>query len=181
MSVAAVSNILAILTIIGQAGVVLVLLGWPWRKTLLKPVYEFLSMLSLPGSFLVVAGSIIGSLYFSLVAKYPACELCWYQRILMYPQLVLIGLAMVKRNRDIVPQGLILSGLGFLIAAYQTYLQYGGSTLVPCSTTSFAVSCSQQNFLLFGYITLPVMALTGFAMLLVAMLLHRETVSPGDS
>lgn len=170
-----VTRIIALLTIIGQVGLVLALFGWPWRKTSLRSVYAFLSDQALRGAFLVVAGGVLGSLYFSEVAKFPPCELCWYQRILMYPQLLLIGLALAKKNRDVVLQTLILSGLGVVIALYQAYLQSGGPAMVPCSTAGLATSCSQKNFLEFGYITIPVMALTGFVMIMVAMVLHRRS------
>ncbi len=180
LSSQSVTQIIALLTIISQAGLALVLIGWPWRKTALRTVYDFFSSQALLGAFLVVAGGVLGSLYFSEVAKYPPCELCWYQRILMYPQILLIGLALAKKNRDVGPQIMILSGLGILVSLYQTYLQYGGPALAPCSTTGLAVSCSQQNFLEFGYITIPVMALTGFVMIMVAMVLRRRAVKIGE-
>ena len=174
MSPLTITRLIALLTIVGQAGLVLVILGWPWRKTALRAVYDFLSNQALFGAFLVVAGGVLGSLYFSEVAKFPPCELCWFQRILMYPQLLLIGLALAKKNRDVVLQTLILSGLRAAIALYQVYLQFGGLAMVPCSTTGLAASCSQKNFLEFGYITIPIMALTGFVMIIVAMMLHRR-------
>lgn len=165
---------IALLTIVSQALVVLYILGLPWRNSALRKIYSLAGSYALLGSLLVVLGGMFGSLYFSEFAKYPPCELCWYQRILMYPQLVLLLLALAKKNRDIFWQVMVLSGVGFLIAVYQSYLQYGGTALVPCSTTGLAVSCSQQNFLEFGYITIPVMAMSGFAVLIIAMIEHRR-------
>ena len=166
------TELIAILVMIGQGALLLFLVGLPWRKTSLRVVYEFAAEFAISGALLVVVGAIFGSLYFSEIAKFPPCELCWYQRILIYPQLALLGLAMLKKNRDIIYQVVVLSGLGIIISLYQTYIQYGGSALLPCSTTGGAVSCATRNFLEFGYITIPVMAVTGFAMLLVAMLLE---------
>lgn len=174
MPPAAVTQALAFLTIVGQAGIVLVLLGWPWRKTALSPVYKFLSGQALLGAFLFTLFAMFGSLYFSEVAKYPPCELCWYQRILMYPQVILLGLALLKKNRDVVWQILILSVIGVVVALYHVYLQSGGTALVPCTTTALAVPCGVKNFQEFGYITIPVMALTGYAMIILAMVLHRR-------
>lgn len=173
LTVESMTKLIAVLVIIGQALVVLFLLGLPWRKTALRMIYEFASEFSVVGALLVVLGAIFGSLYFSEIAKFPPCELCWYQRILIYPQLALLVLALMKKNRDVIYQVVVLSGLGFILSLYQTYLQYGGSALVPCSTTGGAVSCATKNFLEFGYITIPVMALTGFVMILVAMLLEH--------
>lgn len=173
ISVDTITQLIAGATVVGQALVVLFVLGLPWRKKVLRPIYTFAGEFALPGALLVVLGAIIGSLYFSEVAKFPPCELCWYQRILIYPQAVLLVLALMKKNRDVLYQIAALSGIGFIISVYQTYLQYGGSALAPCSTTGLAVSCAQKNFLEFGYITIPVMALTGFTMILIAVVLER--------
>ncbi len=175
ISIDVMTKAIAGLVIVGQALLVLYVVGLPWRKTALKGVYSFAAEYALPGALLALFGAIFGSLYFSEIAKFPPCELCWYQRIVMYPQVVLVGLAMMKKNRDVRMQLLVLSGIGFIISLYQTYLQYGGSALVPCSTTGFAISCAQKNFLEFGYITIPVMALTGFAMIFVAGLLTKNS------
>lgn len=169
-----VTHTIALLTILGQGGLLLVLLGWPWRKSTLRQVYDFLSSQALLGAFVVAAFSMLGSLYFSEVAKYVPCELCWYQRILMYPQVVLLGLALAKKNRDIATQVLALCGLGAVIAVYHIYLQSGGTALVPCTTTALAVPCGVKNFQEFGFVTIPVMSLTGFVMLMAAMIFHRQ-------
>ncbi len=182
MSTQTATHFVALLAIIGQAGVVLVVLGLPWRKTVLRKAYEMLSDQALRGAFIVAILSMFGSLYFSEVAKYAPCELCWYQRILMYPQVVLLGLALAKKNRDVVLQILILCGLGIVIAVYHVYLQSGGTALVPCSTTiSLAVPCGQKNFLEFGYVTIPIMALTSYVMIIVAILLHRRSTKTAST
>lgn len=173
LSIAVMTKVIAVLVLAGQALLVLFVLGLPWRTKSLKKLYAAAGEFALLGAFITALGGVLGSLYFSEIAKYLPCELCWYQRILLYPQALLFGLALLKKNRDVVVQGVVLSGLGFAIATYQTYLQYGGSALVPCSANSLAGSCGQKNFLEFGFITLPVMALTGFAMILVAMLLEH--------
>lgn len=168
------THAIALLTIVGQVLIALYLLGLPWRKSWLRPLYDLAGEYALLGAILVVFGGMAGSLYFSEVAKFPPCELCWYQRVLLYPQLVLLGLALLKKNRDIELQVLTLSVFGLVISVYQSYLQYGGTALIPCSTSALAVSCGQKNFLEFGYITIPVMAMTGFVLLIVAMVLHRQ-------
>lgn len=181
ISVTTMTHLIALLVLIGQIAIGLYLLGWPWRRTALRPLYDFAASIALPGALLVAASGLLGSLYFSEIAKYPPCELCWFQRIVFYPQVVLLALAVAKKNRDIFWQVVILSLIGLLISVYQSYLQYGGGAILPCSTAGFAVTCGQKNFLEFGYITIPVMAMTGFALLLVAMLLHRSRPTAATS
>lgn len=175
------THIIATLVLLGQVSVVAFIVGLPWRKKELRPLYDFAASAAIPGAFLVVACGFLGSLYFSEIAKYPPCELCWFQRIVFYPQLVLLGLAMAKKNRDVYWQVMTLSIIGLVISVYQSYLQYGGGAILPCSTAGFAVTCGQKNFLEYGYITIPVMAMTGFALLVVAMVLHRWTTAKGVS
>ncbi len=152
----------------------LVALGLPWRKTGLKKIYNFFSEYALLAAFLTALLSMLGSLYFSEVAKYVPCELCWYQRILTYPQVALLGLALAKKNRDVFLQIMILCGLGLVISIYHVYLQSGGTALVPCTTTALAVPCGVKNFQEFGYVTIPIMSLTAYVMLMVAVVFHRS-------
>jgi disulfide bond formation protein DsbB len=162
------------MVIAGQALLVVYFISLAGRKTWAKSFHVFASEYALLGAFLVTVFSMVGSLYLSEVAKYVPCELCWYQRALMYPQVVLLGLALAKKNRDVVMQILVLSGLGACIAIYHIYLQSGGTALVPCSTVALAVPCGVKNFQEFGYVTIPIMSLTGFVMLIIAALLHRQ-------
>src|ERR1035437_9336774 len=109
-------------------------------------------------AFLVTMGGMIASLIYSDVIGYLPCTLCWYQRILLYPEALLLGLALWKEDRTITDYIIALSGLGILLALYQKYLELGGSSVLPCSAAG--PSCSKIYVLEFGYITIPVMALT---------------------
>jgi disulfide bond formation protein DsbB len=111
------------------------------------------------------------SLIYSDVIGYAACTLCWYQRILLYPEVLLLGLALWKEDRTITDYIIALSGLGIVLSAYQKYLELGGASILPCSATE--VSCSKIYVLEFGYITIPVMALTSFVFIFVTMLIHN--------
>ena len=63
-------------------------------------------------AFLVSATSMLGSLYFSEIANYEPCRLCWYQRICMYPIAIVLLVALIRRRRDVVPYVLTLASLG---------------------------------------------------------------------
>ncbi len=130
-------------------------------------------------SFLVALTSVAGSLFYSQFAHFAPCELCWIQRGLLYTEAVILFLALFARKEEHVRRFqnftqkacLALSAIGFPIAAYHMYLQFGGGALVPCS--AIGPSCQYVYFLTYGYITIPTMSLTAFALILCFMLLHR--------
>jgi hypothetical protein len=64
---------------------------------------------------------------------------------------------------------LLLSGIGAVIAGYHHYLQLGGESLVPCSASIFAVSCTERYVWEFGYIGIPTISLTAFLLIMVLL------------
>ncbi len=128
-------------------------------------------------AFIVAFGSMLGSLALSELAGYVPCDLCWYQRILMYPLVLLFGLALFGKNAGVRLQGLIFSGLGMLIAGYHILLQQGVTGIAPCTERALAVPCGEVLFRDFGYITIPVMSLTAFTYLFVLLLGARRSES----
>ena len=122
-------------------------------------------------SFLITIGGMVLSLVYSDIIGYVPCTLCWYSRIILYPEALLLGLALWKEDRTITDYIIALSGIGLILSIYQKYLELGGTSVIPCSAT--AVSCSKIYVNEFGYITIPVMALTSFAFVLVVMLIHN--------
>ena len=117
------------------------------------------------------AGSAL-TLYYSEILGIPPCFLCWWQRIFLYPQVVLFALALWKRDRAIADYSIALSVLGVGFAIYNHALQMLPSGTLPCPAQG--VSCAQIFFLEFGYITYPMMSATLFGFLIVLMLfVHR--------
>lgn len=119
------------------------------------------------------AGSLL-TLYYSEVLHFIPCGLCWLQRVFLYPQVVLLGVALWKRDKNIALYSIALSVCGAVIALYQHYLQMGGSSLVPCPAAG-AGDCAQRIIFEFGYITFPLMAFSLFAYLIVVMLCVRAS------
>ena len=113
----------------------------------------------LPLALLIAATSTAGSLYYSEVAGYPPCEMCWYQRICMYALVPVLAVALVRRD----PRGgwyglpLALAGLGLSVYHYQLQL-FGG----PGSTCDPAVPCTYQWVDSLGFVSIPFMAGSGF-------------------
>lgn len=117
-----------------------------------------------------------GSLFYSEIAGFDPCKLCWYQRILMYPQVVLVGLALAGRLRDIMIAVGTLSGIGAIVAGYHYLLQIGVVSGTNCGAVGYSVACSQRFVMNFGYITIPMMALSTFILIFfLALAHHRQT------
>jgi disulfide bond formation protein DsbB len=102
------------------------------------------------------------SLTYSIVLGYAPCLLCWWARIFFFPQLIIFSVAWLKQ-KNVGLEVLILSVFGIAVTAYHTYIDFGGGALVSCETGG--VSCLKRYVFEFGYITIPVMALTGFVLL----------------
>lgn len=115
-------------------------------------------------SFLVSLIATAGSLYFGEVLKYPPCTLCWYQRICMYPLVVILGSALWNDESRFYRAVLPLSTIGLLIAAYHNLLYYGiiPDSITPCSQ---GVSCTSKQVEIFGFLTIPLMSLISFMLL----------------
>jgi disulfide bond formation protein DsbB len=120
--------------------------------------------------FLAWASSLIatmGSLYFSEIMKYEPCVLCWYQRILMYPMVILLGLAYVRKDFQAAFYSTILSGIGLLVSLYHYSIQKV-SILTESAPACGRVPCTGEYINLFGFITIPFLALTGFLIIFIA-------------
>jgi disulfide bond formation protein DsbB len=111
-----------------------------------------------------------GSLYFSEVAHFTPCTLCWYQRIAMYPFVVLFGVAAIRRD-DRAPTGVVaLAAVGALIAAYHVVLEWIPS--LDSGACAVAAPCTYVWFRAFGVFSLPTLALTAFLLILTLALIR---------
>jgi disulfide bond formation protein DsbB len=125
----------------------------------------------LPLAFLVATISTLGSLYYSEIVNLVPCQYCWYQRIAMYPLVVVIGLAVWRRDRTVAAAAGPLASSGILLAGYhyfiQSFPQFGHG---QCSTTT---PCNAAYFHQFGFVSIPYQALSGFALIVVMMTVAR--------
>lgn len=114
-----------------------------------------------------------GSLYFSEVAGFIPCELCWYQRILMYPLAVILGIASYRDDRSIIPYSLPLSLGGAALSAFHYLLQKmpGMADRAPCKQ---GVPCSGQYINWLGFVTIPLLAFTAFVLISLFLVMARK-------
>ncbi|MBP9866961.1 MAG: disulfide bond formation protein B [Candidatus Pacebacteria bacterium] len=142
---------------------VLTLLYKKQSSFLVKTISSYI----LPLGFLITLGGMIMSLYYSEVLHLAACDLCWFQRIFMYPLVFMFGFAWYKKDKHILSYTSLLSGIGFVVALYHHMLQIGYDVYKPCSTSPFAVDCAEPTFIEFGFVTFPFMAVVLFGFVLL--------------
>lgn len=114
--------------------------------------------------------AVVVSLFYSDIAGYLPCKLCWFARIFMYPQVILFAIALRKK----IPVRLYSIGLtigGMIITLYHNYIYLGGYSPLPCDA---AASCTQRFVFELGFITIPFMATAGFIAILGVILLYKE-------
>ena len=134
------------------------------------------NLLLLAFAWLVAITATAGSLYFSQVRGFIPCELCWYQRILMYPLVIILGIAVYKGDVRIRPYVVALAGVGGLISALH-YLEQKLPGFHPTACKATPIPCNLQYVNYFGFVTIPLMALTAFLLILLAMALIRPAAS----
>src|SRR2546421_386666 len=126
MSRDAVILFLSLLALGAQLGVLVVLVaavGGRLTEALRGAILDSVGPHVTPLAFVVAAVAMSGSLYFSEVAHFTPCVLCWYQRVAMYPLVPLLGLALLRRRDDVWPYALILAAIGAMISSYHVLLE----------------------------------------------------------
>jgi disulfide bond formation protein DsbB len=131
-------------------------------------------------ALVVAAVCMAGSLYFSEVAHFPPCHLCWLQRFCMYPLVPVLGFAVWRRSGRVRPYAATLAAVGTVIATYHVLLernpQWESSVCDPKNP------CTLIWVERLGYVTIPTMALSGFALILTLLAVSRagDRLHPSD-
>jgi disulfide bond formation protein DsbB len=117
--------------------------------------------------------AVLGSLYFSEIKGFAPCVLCWYQRIAIYPLIVLIPIGIIKRDPRIADYVLSLTIVGTLISIYQNLLYYKilPESISPCSA---GVSCTTKYVEYFGFLTIPLLSLITLVTITVLMIMYKK-------
>jgi disulfide bond formation protein DsbB len=132
-------------------------------------VWELVGETGIFQAWVVATVCTLGSLYFSEVAHFDPCRLCWYQRIAMYPLPVILGIALLRRDRGVRYYALALAFIGAAISVYHYQLErfphQGG---IACEVDN---PCTVVWVWRFHFISIPWMALSGFAFIVTALLI----------
>ena len=123
-------------------------------------------------AWMVAVIATLGSLYFSEVRGFIPCDLCWFQRILMYPLSVILGIAAFYNERLLKKYVLPLSIIGGCISLFHYMEQKipGFASIRPCTN---GVPCSTQYINWFGFVTIPFLALVAFILITTLMILTK--------
>ena len=126
--------------------------------------------------WIIAVVSSLGSLFFSEIMELPPCSLCWYQRVFMFPLVIILFVGLFpfdnKTYRYALPTA--VCGWGF---AFYHYLVYSGiipENLQPCSQ---GVSCTETYLDLFGFLTIPMLSLISFTVIIVLLLVSKRKPS----
>jgi disulfide bond formation protein DsbB len=174
MSVTDVNYFLALGTIFLQLVSIVLLVVFVMRKRT-QAFGDVAESVGSWGLWIVFGVTLIASiltLYYSDVLGFEPCPLCWWQRIFLFPQVVLVGLAAWKKDAYMAEYSIILSVFGAGVALYQHILQMMPGSGLPCPATG--VSCSQRILFEFSYITFPLIAFSLFVFLVIVMLFVRS-------
>ncbi len=162
--------LIGLLALLGMRAPLAALRGWLWG-------YE------LWGGFVVAAIATGGSLFYSEIAGFIPCELCWYQRICMYPLSILLLLFAWNGENRAARFLLPLPVVGAGVSIYHMLIQYGAiSEPKACTISAGAAGCG-TNWIApegFGYLAIPTLAFTGF-LLLIGFLVLASTGEPKES
>lgn len=119
-------------------------------------------------SWVIALVAMLGSLYFSEIRQFVPCTMCWYQRICMYPLVLILGIGSFQNDFNVKKIALPLSIIGLLTSTWH-YLEQkvpGFAEIKPCTQ---GVPCSSEYINVFGFITIPFLA--GTAFLLISLIL----------
>ncbi len=118
---------------------------------------------AIAAAWLVALLATVGSLYFSEIAGFVPCTLCWYQRIAMYPLVVILGVALIRRDRRVALGASALAVIGAAIAAYHVALEWIPS--LDSGACAAAAPCTYVWFRAYGVFSLATLALTAFLLI----------------
>jgi len=115
-------------------------------------------------ALLITLGATILTLVYSEIFGLIPCGLCWFERIALYPQVLLLSVALYYKDTLVPRYGIVLSLFGLILSLYHHYIQMGGSDLIPCPAS--AADCAKRFMFELGFITFPLLAAILFAFLI---------------
>ena len=126
--------------------------------------------------WLVATVSTMGSVFFSYVMGFAPCVLCWYQRICLFPLVILLAAGLLPFDKSVVRYALPLAIAGWLTALYHTLLYAGiiPENIQPCSQ---GVSCTEEYIDLFGFVSIPMLSLLSFSTIIALLIILKKRIS----
>ena len=150
---------------------VFLLLALVFRNSWGKEITDFVGKYAINFGFLVSLVAISGSLFYSDIVHFEPCVLCWWQRVLLYPQVIIFAVALWHKKKDVFLYVIPMVSMAAMLGAYQAYVYMGGTSILPC--TALGGACAKNYVLEFGYISIPMASLTISLYILLLAWTHR--------
>lgn len=165
------SIILGILIIVTQIGTIILLAGLLFKYYLPEAIKSHLHIHAMKYAAIIAFFSFLGPLIYSEIFYFEPCKFCWYSRIFMFPLSLLLPFGIFRKENSFKPYGMLLASVGALISLYHVLMQWSiiPSAGTSCGVVGQSVSCDVIFVHVFGYITIPMMALTAFVAILVLL------------
>lgn len=167
-----ITSVITTLTLFSHFVFIYLILAFIFKKSWGGDIIKFIGKYGIILSFITALSAVIGSMIYSNVVGYEPCELCWWQRIFIYPQAILFLIAWIKKDRKIFTYTIWLAILGALVGTYHSFINLGGHSPLPCAAEGAA--CAKVFVFEYGYITIPMMSLTISAFLILIALISRN-------
>jgi len=121
-------------------------------------------------AWLVASVSTLGALFFGEVMQLPPCVLCWYQRICMFPLVLILPVGMFPFDRKVIRYALPLAAIGWPFAVFHVLLIAGviPESIKPCTQ---GVPCSEKVIEWFGFVTIPLLSVVAFSTIIALLVL----------
>lgn len=139
----------------------------------MKKIIEFISKNGLYVALVQSIAGVLGSLYFSEMQQFPPCTLCWYQRIALYPLVVILAIGITTKDKFVHYYVLTLAGIGWAISVFHNLLYYNiiPESAAPCVA---GISCTTKYIEWFGFVTIPLLSFLAFSTIIILTVLHRR-------
>ena len=123
--------------------------------------------------FLIATVSTLGSLFFSEIMNFVPCSLCWYQRIFMYPLVLIFVVNMLYPDDKVFKYAFILVLVGLIFYFYHNLLMFGiiSAELSPCIQ---GIPCTTVYINWLGFITIPLLSFTAYLLLFILLILGKK-------
>ena|SRR3989344_1089663 len=121
----------------------------------------------------------LGSLYFSEIRDFAPCPLCWYQRIALYPLVLILGAGIILKDKNVFYYAFPLAAIGAAVGLYQNLLYY---KVLPetAALCTFGVSCTNRYLEWFGFIDIPLLSFASFIIIALSLLLYKKNYDQGS-
>lgn len=168
--------LLASATLLSQVLFFALIIAYTFRSRYksLDSFFKTVAPYAVPFSFFLALSATVLSLVYSEVFGFLPCGLCWLQRVFLYPQVILLGIAWLKKDSNIADYVIALSIFGLFVAFDQHFMQMGIDSGLPCPASGNG-DCAKRILFEFNYITFPLISAMAFLWQIGLMVLMRNS------